>query len=386
MTGARDANDIVWGWRRANGRLGIRNRVVVLPADQASCGICATIAARAPGAIALPGAHALAEGSRDPAFLLRISVGLGSNPNVAAAVVVGADRASMEPIAERIASAGTPTAGHVIGDPEDRAAIERAAASARDFMRQASALSRERAPLSDLWIAAKCEQSDATTGLAACPAIGAMYDRLVPCGIHGVFGETPELMAAAEIVARRAANEVAADKWAKACVAREAELEAAQRLGTEHRQPTDVNIAGGLTTVREKALASLQKIGRSCRFIDVLQAAEPPAGGPGLYYMDTSSETESIGQMAAAGFVLTVLATGEATAFADPIVPILQINGNPPDGPDDGRHIDLDVTGILSRTITLDRSRRRPHWHDPPHLRRHAHRRRKDGRHKACGH
>ena len=160
-------------------------------------------------------------------------------------------------------------------------------------------------------------------------------------------------MAAAEIVARRAANEMAADKWAKACAAREAELEAARRLGTEHRQPTDVNIAGGLTTVREKALASLQKIGRSCRFIDVLQAAEPPAGGPGLYYMDTSSETESIGQMAAAGFVLTVLATGEATAFADPIVPILQINGNPRTVRAMGRHIDLDVSGILSRAIAV---------------------------------
>ena len=112
-------------------------------------------------------------------------------------------------------------------------------------------------------------------------------------------------------------------------MAREASPRRHRGLGTAHRQPTDVNIAGGLTTVREKALASLQKIGRSCRFIDVLQAAEQPAGEPGLYDMDTSPETESIGQMAAAGFVLTVLATGGATVFADPTVPILQINGNP---------------------------------------------------------
>ena len=103
-------------------------------------------------------------------------------------------------------------------------------------------------------------------------------------------------------------------------------------------QPTKGNIAGGLTTIEEKALGNLEKIGRTCRYIEVLEPAEAPAAGPGLYYMDTSSAAaECVTLMAAAGYVVHTFPTGQGNVIGNPIVPVIKISGNPEDRAHDGR-------------------------------------------------
>ncbi len=120
-------------------------------------------------------------------------------------------------------------------------------------------------------------------------------------------------------------------------------------------QPTKGNIAGGLTTIEEKALGKLEKIGRECRYIDALQPAEAPAKGPGLYYMDTSSAAaECVTLMAAAGYVIHTFPTGQGNVIGNPIVPVIKISGNPKTLRTMGEHIDVDVTGVLRRDMTLD--------------------------------
>ena len=122
-------------------------------------------------------------------------------------------------------------------------------------------------------------------------------------------------------------------------------------------QPTKGNILGGLTTIEEKALGNLEKIGHECKFIDALQPAEAPAKGPGLYYMDTSSAAaECITLMAAGGYVIHTFPTGQGNVIGNPIVPVIKITGNPRTVRTMSEHVDLDVSGILRREMTIDQA------------------------------
>jgi (2R)-sulfolactate sulfo-lyase subunit beta len=122
-------------------------------------------------------------------------------------------------------------------------------------------------------------------------------------------------------------------------------------------QPTKGNIEGGLTTIEEKALGNLEKIGRSCRYIDILEPAEAPAKGPGLYFMDSSSAAaECVTLMAAGGYVIHTFPTGQGNVVGNPIVPVIKISANPRTVRTMGEHIDVDVTGILKRDMTIDQA------------------------------
>jgi len=122
-------------------------------------------------------------------------------------------------------------------------------------------------------------------------------------------------------------------------------------------QPTKGNIEGGLTTIEEKALGNLEKIGRNCRYLDILEPAEAPKGSNGLYYMDTSSAAaECVTLMAAAGYVVHTFPTGQGNVIGNPIIPVIKLSANPRTVRTMSEHIDLDVTGILSRELTIDQA------------------------------
>jgi (2R)-sulfolactate sulfo-lyase subunit beta len=195
-------------------------------------------------------------------------------------------------------------------------------------------------------------------GLASCPTVGNMYDKLIPKGITGCFGETSEITGAEHICKARAINAEIGEKWMKVFQAYQDEvIEAHKTDDLSESQPTKGNIAGGLTTIEEKALGNLEKIGRTCRYIDVLGPAETPSKGPGLYYMDTSSAAaECVTLMAAGGYVVHTFPTGQGNVIGNPIVPVIKISGNPRTVRTMGEHIDLDVSGILRREQTLDQA------------------------------
>jgi (2R)-sulfolactate sulfo-lyase subunit beta len=185
-----------------------------------------------------------------------------------------------------------------------------------------------------------------------------MYDKLIPQGIHGVFGETSEITGAEHLAKARAASPEVAEKWFKTWKSYQDDvIEAHKTDDLSDSQPTKGNIAGGLTTIEEKALGNLEKIGRTCRYIDVLKPAEAPAKGPGLYYMDTSSAAgECVTLMAAAGYVVHTFPTGQGNVIGNPIIPVIKITGNPRTARTMSEHIDLDVSGILRREMTIDQA------------------------------
>jgi (2R)-sulfolactate sulfo-lyase subunit beta len=182
-----------------------------------------------------------------------------------------------------------------------------------------------------------------------------MYDKLIPKGIYGVFGETSEITGGEHIAKARAISPEIGEKWMKTWQAYEDEVIQAHKTDDlSESQPTKGNIAGGLTTIEEKALGNLEKIGRKCRYIDVLEPAEAPAKGPGLYYMDTSSAAaECVTLMAAGGYVVHTFPTGQGNIIGNPIVPVIKISGNPRTVRTMSEHIDLDVSGILRREMTI---------------------------------
>jgi (2R)-sulfolactate sulfo-lyase subunit beta len=182
-----------------------------------------------------------------------------------------------------------------------------------------------------------------------------MYDKLIPKGIYGVFGETSEITGAEHLARARAATPEVAEKWYAMWKAYQEEvIEAHKTDDLSDSQPTKGNIAGGLTTIEEKALGNLEKIGHNSRFIDALRPAEAPAKGPGLYYMDTSSAAaECITLMAAAGYVVHTFPTGQGNIIGNPIVPVIKITGNPRTVRTMSEHVDLDVSGILRREMKI---------------------------------
>src|SRR5262247_3438072 len=353
---ARNGNGSFIGWRRENGRAGVRNHVVILPLDDLSNAASEAVAHNIKGTLALPHAYGRLQFGADLDLHFRTLIGTGANPNVAAVVVIGIEDGWTKRVVDGIAASGKPVVGFGIEGHGDIATIAKASHKAKEFLQWASELEREECDIAELWVSTKCGESDTTTGLASCPTVGNMYDKLIPKGIHGCFGETSEITGAEHIARNRAANAKVGDKWMKTFEAYQAEVIEAHKVDDlSESQPTKGNIAGGLTTIEEKALGNLEKIGRKCRYIDVLEPAETPDAGPGLYYMDTSSAAaECVTLMAAGGYVVHTFPTGQDNIIGNPIVPVIKISGNPKTVRTMAEHIDVDVSGILRRELTLE--------------------------------
>ncbi len=348
----------IQAWRRENGRVGIRNHVAILPVDDISNAACEAVAAHIKGTIALPHSYGRLQFGADLDLHFRTIIGTGANPNVAACVVIGIEPGWTQKVVDGIAATGKPVAGFAIENNGDIATVAAASRKAKEFVHQASGLLREECELSELWIAAKCGESDTTTGLASCPTVGNMYDKLIPAGIYGCFGETSELTGAEHLAAARAASPEVRDKFMRIWQAYQDDvIEAHKTSDLSDSQPTKGNIAGGLTTIEEKALGNLEKIGKKVRFIDALEPAEAPAKGPGLYFMDTSSAAAECNTLqAAAGYVLHIFPTGQGNVIGNPIMPVIKVTGNPRTARVMSEHIDLDVSGIVRREMTIDQA------------------------------
>jgi (2R)-sulfolactate sulfo-lyase subunit beta len=343
------------GWRRENGRVGVRNHVVILPLDDLSNAACEAVANNIKGTLAIPHAYGRLQFGEDLELHFRTLIGTGSNPNVAAVVVIGIEDQWTQRVVDGIAKTGKPVTGFGIELNGDISTIAKASRVAKDYLQWASELTREECGIADLWVSTKCGESDTTTGLASCPTVGNMYDKLIPHGIYGVFGETSEITGGEHLAKARAINKAVGEKWMKTWQAYEDEVIQAHKTNDlSDSQPTKGNIAGGLSTIEEKALGNLEKIGRECKYIDVLEPAEAPSKGPGLYYMDTSSAAaECVTLMAAGGFAVHTFPTGQGNIIGHPIVPVIKITGNPRTVRTMSEHVDVDVSGILRRDMTI---------------------------------
>jgi (2R)-sulfolactate sulfo-lyase subunit beta len=340
------------GYRRENGRVGVRNHVVILPVDDISNAACEAVASHIKGTLALPHSYGRLQYGEDLELHFRTMIGIGSNPNVAAAVVIGIEENWTRKIADGIAETGKPVASFSIEGHGDLETVRRASWKAKEFVQWASELGREPVEIEDLTVSIKCGESDTTTGLGSCPTVGVAVDRLVDEGATVFFGETSELTGGEHLIADRMATPKLKERFMETYTNYVSfiESQAADLLGS---QPTQGNIAGGLSTIEEKALGNIEKTGTK-EVIGVLEPAEAPQNGPGLYFMDSSSAAaEHVTLMAAGGAVLHLFPTGQGNVIGNPIVPVIKVSANPKTIATMAEHIDVDVSGLLSRELRL---------------------------------
>ena len=341
-------------YRRENGRVGIRNHVIILPLDDLSNAACEAVANNVKGTLALPHAYGRLQFGEDLDLHFRTLIGVGSNPNVAAVIVIGIEPQWTKRVVDGIAKTGKPVEGFAIEQHGDLETICSASRKAKEFMHFATELQRTECKVNELWVSTKCGESDTTSGIAANPTVGNAFDKLWEKGATTLFGETTEITGGEHLVMERCANDEVRAQF-KAFFDRYAKVVDDHKTDDlSDSQPTKGNIEGGLTTIEEKALGNVQKIGRKAPVIGCLDKAEVPTG-PGLWFMDSSSAAaEMVTLCAASGFVVHFFPTGQGNIIGNPILPVIKLSANPRTVRTMSEHIDVDVSGILRREINLD--------------------------------
>jgi (2R)-sulfolactate sulfo-lyase subunit beta len=345
-----------FGYRRENGRVGVRNHVIILPLDDLSNSACEAVANNVKGTLAIPHAYGRLQFGEDLDLHFRTLIGAGSNPNVAAVIVIGIEPLWTDRIVQGIAKTGKPVAGFAIEKNGDLNTICAASRKAMEFMQQASEAQRVECDISELWVSTKCGESDTTSGIATNPTVGNAYDKLYEKGNTLLFGETTELTGGEHLVVERCANEEVAkqfqfyfDRYAKV-------VDDHKTNDLSDSQPTKGNIEGGLTTIEEKALGNIQKIGTKPPIVGCLEKAVEPTG-PGLWFQDSSSAAaEQVTLCAASGFVVHFFPTGQGNIIGNPILPVIKLCSNPRTLRTMSEHFDVDVSGLVRREINLDQA------------------------------
>jgi (2R)-sulfolactate sulfo-lyase subunit beta len=354
---AIDLNNATFhGYLRENGRVGVRNHVIILPVDDLSNAACEAVANNIKGTLAIPHPYGRLQFGADLDLHFRTLIGTGANPNVAAVVVIGIEEGWAKRVADGIAKTGKPVSFFGIEGHGDMETVRLASRQAKDYVHRASELRREERPLSDLWVSTKCGESDTTSGIGSNPCVGNAFDKLYPHGVTLVFGETTELTGGEQLVAARCRTPAVRERFMAMFNRYQEVVNRHKTNDLSESQPTKGNIAGGLTTIEEKALGNIQKIGRKCLVDGVLDKAEIPTG-PGLWFMDSSSAAaEMVTLCAASGYVVHFFPTGQCNVIGNPILPVIKICANPRTVRLMAEHLDVDVSGITRREINMDQA------------------------------
>ena len=340
------------GYRRQNGAVGVRNKVVILPVDDLSNAAAEGVASLIPGTVALPHAFGRLQFGDDLQLTFDTLIGIGSNPNVAAVVVIGIEPNWTNRVVQGIQKTGKPVEGFSVEGHGDLKVIESASRLAAEYLQDASEIVREPVQRSEVLLSTKDGESDTTTGLGSCRITAYLSDQWVDDGGTFIFGETSELTGGEHLIAERCIDETVRkrfqsfyDDYVNMIDATGADL-----LGS---QPTQGNIAGGLSTIEEKALGNIVKTGTK-PIVGALAPAEAPTRA-GLHFMDTSSAAaECVTLMAAGGAVVNLFPTGQGNVIGNPIIPVVKITANPRTADLMRDHIDVDCSKMLTEGRSLD--------------------------------
>ena len=344
------------GYRRENGRVGVRNYVLILPVDDLSNAACEAVANNIKGTLAIPHPYGRLQFGADLDLHFRTLIGTGSNPNVAAVVVIGIEEGWTKRVVDGIAKTGKPVTGFGIEGYGDHETIKRASKVAKEYTQWASEKQREACNIKELWVSTKCGESDTTSGCGANPTVGNAFDKLHPLGNYLCFGETSEITGGETIVAARCANDAVREKFMFMFNRYQDMINRWKTDDLSESQPTKGNIAGGLTTIEEKAMGNIQKIGKKCTVDGVIDKAEMPEH-PGLWFMDSSSAAaEMVTLCAASGYVVHFFPTGQGNVIGNPILPVIKICANPRTVRLMSEHVDVDSSALLQSEMTLDQA------------------------------
>jgi altronate dehydratase large subunit len=355
------------GYRRKNGSVGVRNLVAVITTTGCLNEIPQLISRGIPGAIPLGHNLSCSHLGDDLKRSIWTLTNLVGNPNIFGTILVGmgCEQMSPEKIYQDIQKLEKPVELLMLKEVEDwDTLVGRGRNAAQRMSDHASRQGREEAELGEMVLGIKCGGSDTTSGVVSNPVAGFVADRIITEGGTVVFTETPEILGAEHVLAKRAINKAVADRLLEAAKNMERRI---MEMGVDLRgsEPTPANIAGGLTTIEEKSLGAIIKAG-SAQLQGVLNYGETPPGR-GLYFMDGPARTtELMVGIAAAGCQLMIFSMGgglpsllpmlPAAPARFPLMPVIKMSGNP-DGYEKRKDlIDIYVGSVIEAGETIDQA------------------------------
>ena len=318
-----------WGYRRSNGSVGVRNHILVFPTVICASAVAQMISRAMPDTICVTHQHGCGHLGEEKEHMIRAMTGFCGNPNVAGVLLVGLGCEMLTPalLGEKLREAGqrveTVTTQAMEGTAD---AVDKGKELVDKLLREANAAQRELADASELMVGAKCGASDTLSGITANPATGVACDLLVREGGTAIFTETPEMLGAEHVLARRAANDDVRERIWEITASTENRVKA---LGLDIREaePGPGNIEGGLTTLAEKSLGAIHKGGTS-PIKQVVEYAEKPSE-KGLVIMDgPAHDVVGVTGLIAAGAQVIVFTTGLGTPVGSPVAPVIKVSSN----------------------------------------------------------
>ncbi|MGE6610884.1 UxaA family hydrolase [Peribacillus sp. NPDC076916] len=347
---------MIKGYRRSNGKFGIRNHLLIIPTVICANHVANRIQQAVPESVAIPHQHGCSQIGDDKERTHKLLGGMGKNPNVGAVLLIslGCEVIDAKVLKQEIEEeTGKPVEWLDIQDAGGTInAIKKGTEVAKGLFLELEKVPQVDAPISELIVGVKCGGSDATSGLCSNPALGRTADLLLNKGGTIVMGETTEIIGAEHLVAQKAVSEEVANKLYAYVDRFEKEVE---RIGADMRggNPSPGNIEGGLSTIEEKSLGCISKAG-TAPLNDVLSFAEAIPGN-GYYFMDSpGNDIECVSGMAAAGVHMVCFTTGRGTPTGNPIIPVIKITGNEHTAIKMIDNIDMDTSPVMKGKETTE--------------------------------
>ncbi|MDY6064942.1 MAG: UxaA family hydrolase [Finegoldia sp.] len=347
-----------WGYKREDGRVGIRNHVLIMPASICASDTTRIIANNVQGTVTFNLQLGCSQVGIDFDLTLDTLAGYGANPNVYGVIVVGlgCETAQANLVKEKILERTKKPVEVLVIQEEGGTlkTIEKAQRIAKKMVGEAALLRREEFPLSEIILGTNCGGSDSTSGLAANPVIGKVSDLLVEEGGSSVLCETTEFIGAEHILARRAKNKEVHDKIYETIKAYEKKIKEDTGLDVRDGNPSPGNKEGGLTTLEEKSLGCIHK-GGSTSINNIYDYSKQIKGKEGLVIMDTpGNDASSVGGIIAGGCQIVVFSTGRGTPTGHAIAPVVKITGNSEIYEMMSDNIDYDASKIITDNKSID--------------------------------
>ena len=346
-----------WGYRRPDGRVGVRNNVLILPASVCAADTCRVVSAQVKGTVTFHNQNGCSQVPSDMQLTMDTLAGFAANPNIYGTIVIslGCENCQMDLVVKAIQERTNKPLKQVIIQEAGGTlkAIDMAVRYAKEMVAEASMLQKEKFPISELIVGTECGGSDPTSGLAANVLIGQLSDLMVEAGGTSILSETTEFIGAEHILARRAATPEVHDRIFEIVHRYEAAL---RLVGEEVREgnPSPGNKAGGITTLEEKSLGCIHKGGHS-PVNAVYDYAKQVESKQGLVIMDTpGNDPSSVAGMAAGGCQLVLFSTGRGTPTGNPIAPVIKLTANPITYGKMKDNIDVDGSVLLEHPEKMD--------------------------------
>ncbi|TKX29429.1 altronate hydrolase [Campylobacter sp. MIT 12-5580] len=321
----------IQGYRRADKRFGLRNKVIIIPSVHCANKVCELIAKKCPGAVYINHQHGCSQLEFDALQTARVLIGHGTNANVFAALIVGlgCEVVQAKAVANKIKEECPYKEVEYFNIQESggmQKSVEKGVKIVSAMLDEALKMPKSEGDFSDLILGTECGGSDSYSGLSANVALGALSDFIIDEGGSVILAETTELIGCEALLAKRAKDEKVAQKVYEKILGYEEKVKSFN-ADIRGANPSPGNIAGGLSSIEEKSLGCVYKAGTRV-LMEVIDYAMPVLS-KGLTFMDTpGNDIEQLSGMVAGGANICVFTTGRGTPTGSAIVPTIKMSSN----------------------------------------------------------